>query len=307
VIQLLNTNPLCALRRRLATKMPPTVQVAKLTLESLAVIVLMPAARVALVCTRLELPSADSMHLPAATRTVTMARRIITGPGAQLQAPLPTPIGATTAPALVGGPIALNANANPTAAPAARAAAPAASTSAASAASARAGHAPNGVAVILDATGAMIERRERDLEWMRQQADVKKMALQVLSTCIGRPKTSAVPASVLGKHGRSTSHSTNAGDSVGTGKESWLARQRVVGQAVREANGIRTLLQLLRTSAPPSHADGIRALACEALLGLSRDPVVLQILQSYQLAHTLSTLTVEPVDRENKVQSHLPC
>ena len=222
-------------------------------------------------------------------------------PGPGQPAPLPTPAVAA-ATGLVGGPIALNANTNPTAAPAPPAAAPAASTSAGSAAGARTGHAPNGVAVILDATGAMIERRgERDLEWMRQMADVKKMALQVLSTCIGRPKTSAVPTSVLGKHGRSTSHSTNAGDGVGTGKESWLARQRVVGQAVREANGIRTLLQLLRTSAPPSHADGIRALACEALLGLSRDPVVLQILQSYQLAHTLSTLTVEPVDRENKV------
>lgn len=48
--------------------------------------------------------------------------------------------------------------------------------------------------------------------------------------------------------------------------------------AVRRFNGIMILLRLLETRSPISDADAIRELACKALLGLSRDEAVNQML-----------------------------
>jgi HIV-1 Vpr-binding protein len=57
-------------------------------------------------------------------------------------------------------------------------------------------------------------------------------------------------------------------------------------EAVRQHNGIKVLLSLLhpRTALPPPTADVVRALACQALLGLARDPAIAHILTKLQVS-----------------------
>lgn len=59
---------------------------------------------------------------------------------------------------------------------------------------------------------------------------------------------------------------------------------------VRQLNGIRVLMQLLQprhgqgpNAVPTAALDRIRALACRALVGLSGDPVIRQILTRLQV------------------------
>ena len=59
---------------------------------------------------------------------------------------------------------------------------------------------------------------------------------------------------------------------------------------LQDCDGIRILSGLLRGSDRTSREDGVRALACRALLGLSHEPRVRQILQETQLALALSEL-----------------
>ncbi|KAG2501358.1 hypothetical protein HYH03_001148 [Edaphochlamys debaryana] len=72
--------------------------------------------------------------------------------------------------------------------------------------------------------------------------------------------------------------------------------------AVRHANGIRCLLQLLQprhglgpSALPAAALDRIRALACRALLGLAGDPGMRLILTRLQLARLLSDLVRDPM------------
>eukprot|EP01134_Creolimax_fragrantissima_P000052 CFRG0052T1 len=82
-----------------------------------------------------------------------------------------------------------------------------------------------------------------------------------------------------------------------------LAREEpILGQMqtlVRERNGIKTLRSLLHCRAPLVHADEIRTLACCALLGLSENQEVKQILGKLQISNELSELMHEPVVQDN--------
>eukprot|EP00727_Mastigamoeba_balamuthi_P002096 m51a1_g11884 putative protein vprbp (1539) ;mRNA; r:579303-584970 len=72
---------------------------------------------------------------------------------------------------------------------------------------------------------------------------------------------------------------------------------RRVWRNVRNKNGIQMLLSLVRYIQPKSmeHVDRVRARACEALAGLSRDPMITQILGKLQVCSLLSDRMEEPV------------
>ena len=70
-----------------------------------------------------------------------------------------------------------------------------------------------------------------------------------------------------------------------------------VWRSVRSRNGIQALLALVRYSQPKAmeHVDRVRAKACEALAGLSRDPTITQILGKLQVCTMLSDQMAEPL------------
>lgn len=75
---------------------------------------------------------------------------------------------------------------------------------------------------------------------------------------------------------------------------------RPVRKLAREKNAIKVCVQLLRYKRSVQNADGIRLLATRALLGLSRDRQIAQILEKMQLGQLLSDLIRnEPVLEEN--------
>jgi len=75
---------------------------------------------------------------------------------------------------------------------------------------------------------------------------------------------------------------------------------RHVWKSIRASNGIRVLLSLLRIREPASHADAIRSLACRALLGISRDPTICQILSKLHItSRLLPDLMRDPILPDN--------
>jgi len=78
---------------------------------------------------------------------------------------------------------------------------------------------------------------------------------------------------------------------------------KAVWQSVRNNNGIRTLLSLLKITTPVTKADEIRTLSCKALLGLSRSVQMKQILSKLQISQLLSELVREPL-LENNLSIH---
>ncbi|GLI63938.1 hypothetical protein VaNZ11_007079, partial [Volvox africanus] len=92
---------------------------------------------------------------------------------------------------------------------------------------------------------------------------------------------------------------TGASSVLGQALEAGYVHAR---QVVRQANGIRSLMQLLQprhgqgpNAVPPGPLDRIRALACRALIGMAGDPAMRQILTRLQLARLLSDLMREPL------------
>ena len=70
---------------------------------------------------------------------------------------------------------------------------------------------------------------------------------------------------------------------------------RRVWQALQDLDGIRMLSSLLRGGHELAGQDGIRALACRSLLGLTHEARIRQILQESQLALALSELVKMPI------------
>ncbi|GLE00044.1 hypothetical protein PINS_up008771 [Pythium insidiosum] len=75
---------------------------------------------------------------------------------------------------------------------------------------------------------------------------------------------------------------------------------RPVRKLAREKNAIKVCIQLLRYKRSVQNADAIRLLATRALLGLSRDRHIAQILERMQIGQVLSDLIrLDPVLEEN--------
>eukprot|EP00736_Rhodelphis_marinus_P003016 Rmarinus@m.1685 len=67
---------------------------------------------------------------------------------------------------------------------------------------------------------------------------------------------------------------------------------------VRSNNGIKVLLYLLKYKTHLSFADSIRALSCQALLGLAKEPSICRFLADLEVSSTISELMRQPVAAE---------
>uniref|UniRef100_A0A3B3SED2 DDB1- and CUL4-associated factor 1 n=1 Tax=Paramormyrops kingsleyae TaxID=1676925 RepID=A0A3B3SED2_9TELE len=133
-------------------------------------------------------------------------------------------------------------------------------------------------------------------------AEIQKSALQVVINCVCAPDKRP-PA--IGKFPNATPRrrlpqAPRGGGGTGTGGgDSVLARMWNVVQA---NNGIKVLLSLLTVKAPITDADQIRALACRALVGLSRSSAVRQIVGKLPLfgGGQIQQLMKEPVLQDKR-------
>lgn len=125
--------------------------------------------------------------------------------------------------------------------------------------------------------------------------DVQKSALQVIINCVCAPDQShavaAFPVSPI-RAAVSAQHPASPHSRV-------LAR---MWQVVQNNNGIKVLLSLLSVKMPITDADMIRALACKALVGLSRSSAVRQIISKLPLFSSghIQQLMKEPVLQDKR-------
>ncbi|KAJ7999324.1 hypothetical protein DPEC_G00193200 [Dallia pectoralis] len=125
-------------------------------------------------------------------------------------------------------------------------------------------------------------------EVFANDAEIQKSALQVVINCVCAPDQS-VPSVHGFLHRRRENH------------ESVLTK---LWKVVQANNGIKVLLGLLTVKTPVTDADLIRALACRALVGLSRSAAVRQIISKLPLfcSSHIQQLMKEPVLQDKRSQ-----
>uniref|UniRef100_A0A8C5CXG4 LisH domain-containing protein n=1 Tax=Gadus morhua TaxID=8049 RepID=A0A8C5CXG4_GADMO len=127
-------------------------------------------------------------------------------------------------------------------------------------------------------------------------AEIQKSALQVVINCVCAPdkRISSIGKFIAGSARRRLPQQTKSSESVLT--KMW--------NVVQSNNGIKVLLSLLMVKMPITDADQIRALACKALVGLSRSTSVRQIISKLPLFSSghIQQLMKEPVlqDKRNE-------
>ena len=128
-------------------------------------------------------------------------------------------------------------------------------------------------------------------------AEVQRAALSVLIHCV------CAPVHRVGGSVARFSNSTRKRNVVSRTSEEVLNQ---VWECVRSHNGIMVLMDLLAVKTPITDADSIRALACNALLGLSRSENARQIMGKLPLftSGQLQVLMREPV-LQDKRQQHV--
>ncbi|XP_076411815.1 DDB1- and CUL4-associated factor 1-like isoform X2 [Peromyscus maniculatus bairdii] len=135
-------------------------------------------------------------------------------------------------------------------------------------------------------------------EYFIHDAEIQKSALQVIINCVCGPDnrissigkfTSGTPQRKLFQNPKSSKHI--------------LAK---MWNVVQSNNGIKVLLSLLSIKMPITDADHIRALACKALVGLSRSSTVGQIISKLPLFSScqIQQLMKEPV-LQDKLSNHV--
>ncbi|RHY51266.1 hypothetical protein DYB34_010466 [Aphanomyces astaci] len=130
-----------------------------------------------------------------------------------------------------------------------------------------------------------------------RDGDIVKGALQVVCNCVCTSSSGdKQPQQYSKKDDRTTANNnTSSSSSMATPFPA-----RAILKLAREKNAIKVCLQLLRYKRSLQHADAIRLLATQALLGLSKDRHVTQILEQMQIGQLLSDLIRnEPVLEEN--------
>ncbi|KAJ8047078.1 DDB1- and CUL4-associated factor 1 [Holothuria leucospilota] len=125
--------------------------------------------------------------------------------------------------------------------------------------------------------------------------DAQRSALQVIINCVCGPSA---------RHGVCIRRLLNGPSTLQmkfAGKQNSETIEKL-WDCVRNDNGIKTLLLLLMVKTPITEADSIRALACQALCGLSRSESVQQILSKLPLFanNQLQGLMKEPVLHEKR-------
>ncbi|KAM4721194.1 DDB1- and CUL4-associated factor 1 [Rhinophrynus dorsalis] len=139
-------------------------------------------------------------------------------------------------------------------------------------------------------------------EFFTHDAEIQKSALQIIINCVCAPETRV---SSIGKYVSGTPrrrpivgpafHQHGRG---GTGEPTLSKMWNVV----QSNNGIKVLLSLLSVKMPITDADQIRALACKALVGLSRSSAVRQIISKLPLfsSSQIQQLMKEPLLQDKR-------
>ncbi|XP_056293219.1 DDB1- and CUL4-associated factor 1-like isoform X2 [Pseudoliparis swirei] len=123
-------------------------------------------------------------------------------------------------------------------------------------------------------------------------AEIQKSALQVINNCVCAPDQSL---------------NTVGAFAVAPLRPTLAPHSRVLAhmwQMVQNNNGIKVLLSLLSVKMPITDADLIRALACKALVGLSRSAAVRQIISKLPLftSSHIQQLMKEPVLQDKRTE-----
>uniref|UniRef100_A0A8C7R903 DDB1- and CUL4-associated factor 1 n=1 Tax=Oncorhynchus mykiss TaxID=8022 RepID=A0A8C7R903_ONCMY len=125
-------------------------------------------------------------------------------------------------------------------------------------------------------------------------AEIQKSALQVVINCVCAPdkRMSSIGKFISGTPRRRLPQTTKSSESV-------LSK---MWNVVQSNNGIKVLLSLLTVKMPITDADQIRALACKALVGLSRSSSVRQIISKLPLFSSghIQQLMKEPVLQDKR-------
>ncbi|XP_053325446.1 DDB1- and CUL4-associated factor 1 [Spea bombifrons] len=138
-------------------------------------------------------------------------------------------------------------------------------------------------------------------EFFTHDAEIQKSALQIIINCVCGPESriSSIGKYVSGTPRRRTLACSPFQHGRGVGGESTLAKMWNVVQA---NNGIKVLLSLLSVKMPITDADQIRALACKALVGISRSSAVRQIISKLPLFSSgqIQQLMKEPLLQDKR-------
>ncbi|ERE76601.1 protein VPRBP-like protein [Cricetulus griseus] len=131
-------------------------------------------------------------------------------------------------------------------------------------------------------------------EFFIHDAEIQKSALQIIINCVCGPdnRISSIGKFISGTPRRKLSQTPKS-------SEHTLAK---MWNVVQSNNGIKVLLSLLSIKMPITDADQIRALACKALVGLSRSSTVRQIISKLPLFSScqIQQLMKEPVLQDKR-------
>ncbi|PNJ32392.1 DCAF1 isoform 4 [Pongo abelii] len=131
-------------------------------------------------------------------------------------------------------------------------------------------------------------------EFFIHDAEIQKSALQIIINCVCGPdnRISSIGKFISGTPRRKLPQNPKS-------SEHTLAK---MWNVVQSNNGIKVLLSLLSIKMPITDADQIRALACKALVGLSRSSTVRQIISKLPLFSScqIQQLMKEPVLQDKR-------
>ncbi|KAG8128315.1 putative Protein VPRBP isoform 1 protein [Naja naja] len=131
-------------------------------------------------------------------------------------------------------------------------------------------------------------------EFFIHDAEIQKSALQIIINCVCGPdnRISSIGKFISGSPRRALPQTPR-------NSEHTLAK---MWNVVQSNNGIKVLLSLLSVKMPITDADQIRALACKALVGLSRSSTVRQIISKLPLFSScqIQQLMKEPVLQDKR-------
>ncbi|XP_074692598.1 DDB1- and CUL4-associated factor 1 isoform X4 [Strix aluco] len=131
-------------------------------------------------------------------------------------------------------------------------------------------------------------------EFFIHDAEIQKSALQIIINCVCGPdnRISSIGKFISGTPRRKLPQAPKS-------SEHTLAK---MWNVVQSNNGIKVLLSLLSIKMPITDADQIRALACKALVGLSRSSTVRQIISKLPLFSScqIQQLMKEPVLQDKR-------
>uniref|UniRef100_A0A2K6ETX0 DDB1- and CUL4-associated factor 1 n=1 Tax=Propithecus coquereli TaxID=379532 RepID=A0A2K6ETX0_PROCO len=146
----------------------------------------------------------------------------------------------------------------------------------------------------LDEEAVDMDYGDMPVDFFIHDAEIQKSALQIIINCVCGPdnRISSIGKFISGTPRRKLPQTPKS-------SEHTLAK---MWNVVQSNNGIKVLLSLLSIKMPITDADQIRALACKALVGLSRSSTVRQIISKLPLFSScqIQQLMKEPVLQDKR-------